>query len=52
MTTDDLIGTIGSRGSNDGELYHPTSAVVSNGDNAIISDHHDQIVSELCLDSK
>ena len=42
----DLIRTIGRYGSNDGELNNPTSAIVSDEDTIIISDHYNHRVSE------
>ena len=42
----DLIRTIGTRGSNDGELNNPTSAIVSDEDTIIISDHSNHRISE------
>ena len=42
----DLIRTIGTWGSNDGELKHPLSAIVSDEDTIIISDHWNHRVSE------
>ena len=41
-----LIRTIGTKGSNDGELRGPTSAIVSDEDTIIISDHYNDHVSE------
>ena len=42
----DLIRTIGTEGSNDGELHTPSSAIVSDEDTIIISDHDNDRVSE------
>ena len=42
----DLIRTIGTQGSNDGELNQPQSALVSDEDTIIISDWHNHRVSE------
>ena len=42
----DLIRTIGRRGSNDGELNYPESAIVSDEDTIIISDLYNHRVSE------
>ena len=42
----DLIRTIGTWGSNDGELKYPRSAIVSNEDTIIISDDYNHRVSE------
>ena len=42
----DLIRTVGRYGHNDGELNYPMSAVVSNEDTIIISDYHNNRVSE------
>ena len=42
----DLIRTIGKRGSNDGELTNPTSAIVSDEDTIIISDSENHRISE------
>ena len=42
----DLIRTIGTEGSNDGELNNPTSAIVSDEDTIIISDYWNHRVSE------
>ena len=42
----DLIRTIGTRGSNDGELNYPISAVVSDEDTIIISDYWNHRISE------
>ena len=42
----DLIRTIGTRGSKDGELNNPTSAIVSDEDTVIISDFWNNRVSE------
>ena len=42
----DLIRTIGTKGSNDGELQYPASAIVSDEDTIIISDYWNHRVSE------
>ena len=42
----DLIRTIGTRGSNDGELNYPASAIVSDEDTIIISDYSNHRISE------
>ena len=42
----DRIRTIGRYGSNDGELNNPTSAIVSDEDTIIISDHNNHRISE------
>ena len=42
----DLIRRIGSKGSNDGELNYPQSAIVSDEDTIIISDFYNNRVSE------
>ena len=42
----DLIRTIGNEGYNDGELKHPTSAIVSDEDTIIVSDNNNDRVSE------
>ena len=42
----DRIRTIGRRGSNDGELNNPTSAIVSDEDTIIISDYGNHRISE------
>ena len=42
----DRIRTIGRRGFKDGELNHPTSAIVSDEDTIIISDYYNYRVSE------
>ena len=42
----DLIRTIGTRGSNDGELNTPISAIVSDEDTIIVSDYSNHRVSE------
>ena len=41
-----LIRTIGTKGSKDGELRYPSSAIVSDEDTIIISDHYNDRVSE------
>ena len=42
----DLIRTIGRRGSNDGELNHPVSAIVSDEDTIIVSEFINDRISE------
>ena len=42
----DLTRTIGRRGSNEGELNQPQSAIVSDEDTIIISDFHNHRISE------
>ena len=42
----DLIRRIGTKGSNDGELYNPTSAIVSDENTIIISDYWNHRISE------
>ena len=42
----DLIRTIGRRGSDDGELNEPMSAIVSDEDTIIISDYNNHRISE------
>ena len=42
----DLIRTIGTEGSNDGELYYHSSAIVSDEDTIIISDRFNNRISE------
>ena len=42
----DRIRTIGTRGSNDGELNQPLSAIVSDEDTIIISDYYNHRISE------
>ena len=45
----DLIRTIGNEGSNDGELHHPHSAIVSDEDTIIISDFGNHRISEFSI---
>ena len=42
----DRIRTIGRRGSNDGELNHPSSAIVSDENTIIIADYDNHRISE------